>query len=161
MMCVLIRHTECPRRQRTRCGFTLVEVLIVVVLLSILAASIIPHALESTRIADESTVRHDLREIRSAIQRYRADHEGQLPAQDKKNDTLKLELKPYLLNGFPENPFGDNGKKAAEVDIKKDGNPLINHVGGDKGWLYNNATGEFILNSAELSTDGTTRYCEF
>lgn len=142
-----------------RLGLTLVEVLIVVVIMAILAGAIVPSFVDSTINAEESTLRHDLSVIRGAIQRYRMDHEGQLPGLDKKSDTFKADMRPYLLRGVAANPFAKNEKRAAEISIKSKGNPL--KVSGNKGWAYDNVTGQFIANSDAVSSDGVTKYSEF
>ncbi len=140
-------------------GFTLVEVLIVVVIMAILAGAFISNVVVCTTSGQESTLRQDLGVIRRAILRYQFENDGQLPGLDKKSDTFKADLAPYLASSFPENPFGKNKNKLAEVEIKSKGTPLA--VGADKGWAFDNISGEFIANSDELSCDGVTKYSEF
>lgn len=47
------------------------------------------------------------------------------------------------------------------MKIRDKGDPLVDHVGGDEGWLYDNTTGEFITNTDTVSSDGVTLYSEF
>src|SRR3954454_23980231 len=63
-----------------RSAFTLIEVLIVVVIMAILAATIIPQFTESTKDAKASTVKFNLATLRSQIQLYRAQHNGVNPS---------------------------------------------------------------------------------
>src|SRR5829696_5687960 len=62
-----------------RGAFTLIEVLIVVVIMAILAATIIPQFTDSTKDAKSSTVQFNLHTLRSQIQLYRTQHNGLAP----------------------------------------------------------------------------------
>jgi prepilin-type N-terminal cleavage/methylation domain-containing protein len=57
-----------------RSGFTLIEVLIVVVIMAVLAATIIPQFASSTKDAQTSTVNFNATTLRSQIELYRANH---------------------------------------------------------------------------------------
>jgi prepilin-type N-terminal cleavage/methylation domain-containing protein len=65
---------------RCRRGFTLIEVLIVVVIMAILAATIIPQFSSSTKDAQTSTVNFNASTMRSQIELYRANHLSTYPA---------------------------------------------------------------------------------
>ena len=58
---------------RTRKGFTLIEMLIVIVVIAILALIVIPRLLGAGRRAKESALRGDLQQLRNAIQQFEAD----------------------------------------------------------------------------------------
>lgn len=60
-------------------GFTLVELLIVVIILAILAAIVIPQFSSSTLDAQEGALDADLNMLRSAIDLYRIQHNGDYP----------------------------------------------------------------------------------
>ncbi len=62
---------------RLQKGFTLVELLIVIVIISILAAIAIPQFLGSTQDANESTLKADLTALRNAIELYFHQHNDQ------------------------------------------------------------------------------------
>jgi general secretion pathway protein G len=58
------------RSHRTRRGFTLIEILIVVVILGILAAIVIPQFTDASQEAAASNLRSQLQTIRSQIELY-------------------------------------------------------------------------------------------
>src|SRR5438105_7518089 len=64
------------RRER---GFTLVEILIVVVILGILAAIVIPRFSDASHQARENMLKDDLRYLRLQVQVYKAQHRDLAP----------------------------------------------------------------------------------
>ncbi len=65
---------------RTRkSGFTLVEILIVVIILGILAAIVIPHFTNASEDARESSLRSTLQTLRSQLELYKLQHRDLFP----------------------------------------------------------------------------------
>src|SRR6187399_3120355 len=64
------------RRQR---GFTLVEILIVVIILGILAAIVIPQFTNASQDARKNSLTSQLQTIRSQLELYKLQHLDQLP----------------------------------------------------------------------------------
>ncbi len=64
---------------RAKSGFTLVEILIVVVILGILAAIVIPQFTEASTEAKTSSLCTDLQTVRSQIELYKIQHNDNLP----------------------------------------------------------------------------------
>lgn len=67
-------------------GFTLVEILIVVVILGILAAIVIPQFTSASVDAKESSLVSDLQAMRSQIELYKIHHNDALPGSQAGND---------------------------------------------------------------------------
>lgn len=144
---------------RERVGFTLVEVLIVVVIMAVLAAVVIPQFASSTDDAKLSTAQFNLSTLRSMLQTYRGQHNGILPKIDGTTNLIEALLKkttargvidpngqygPYLLD-FPENPF--TNVKTVKATSKTSIAASDVTAGDAGGWLYNESTGQIWLDS--------------
>ena len=87
---------------KAKSGFTLVEILIVVVILGILAAIVIPQFTEASTEAKTSSLCTDLQTVRSQIELYKIQH----------NDNL-----PGVANGTHTAGAGFDGSMTAKTDI--------------------------------------------
>lgn len=67
-------------------GFTLVELLIVVIVMGILAAAVVPQFSDSTEDAKYSTLDTNLSELRGAVELYYHQHGGKYPGAVKETD---------------------------------------------------------------------------
>lgn len=85
------------RHSDRRHGFTLIEIMVVVVILGILAATIIPQFIGTTQEAKTSAAKAHIAEIESALERFNV-HMDRYPSTD---EGLKL---------LVEAPPGDNPK---------------------------------------------------
>jgi type IV pilus assembly protein PilA len=82
-------------------GFTLVELMVVVVIIGVLTAIAIPVYNKSTEKAEAEACKANLRMIDSAIQQYKM-NKGVAP-------TKMDDLKEYFLDGVPHCPSKDAG----------------------------------------------------
>lgn len=153
-------------------GFTLVEILIVVIILGILAAIVIPQFTEASSEARVSSVMTNLQTIRSQLLLYKTQHKEVYPGSASDATVFGDQMTQYTdadgaisatpdaahpygpyLQSVPANPI--SGSKVVRV---------VNNVAttfaapaADAGWWFNMATGEFRadLVDARTTTDGT------
>lgn len=138
--------------KRARKGFTLVEILIVVVILGILAAIVIPQFSQASTDAKLSSLQSNLQSIRSAIALYKIQHNDTIPADgDKLAEALctktdigggavdagETAYGPYLQVKVPLNPFtGDN-----KIGNAPEGNDWIYIPQADGSWTFDVGAG--------------------
>ena len=97
------------RFSRVRQGFTLIEILIVVVILGILAAIVIPQFTDASQEAAEANLRSQLQTIRSQIELYNVQNPGspfddQVAAAGDETFWDPL-LQGNYLQSYPLNPL--------------------------------------------------------
>ena len=146
---------------RAKSGFTLVEILIVVVILGILAAIVIPQFTEASTEAKTSSLVSDLQTVRAQIQMYKIQHLDQLPTaggldfvtamttytqQDGTSAASQAPADgvygPYL-NKMPSNQFVTTAANQALV-LPQATTPAA--PTGATGWFFNTTTGDFRAN---------------
>lgn len=86
--------------RRRQGGFTMIEVLVVVVILGILAAIIVPNIMDKPGKARQAKAKSDIRAIESALNMYRLD-EHVYPNTDEGLEALVTEYLPRL----PKDPW--------------------------------------------------------
>ncbi len=155
-------------------GFTLVEILIVVIILGILAAIVIPQFTEASSEARISNLMTNLQTIRSQVLLYKTQHLENYPADDdgEAHDEFEDEMcnysdedgntnatpdsdHPYgpYLTSIPVNPISNDNT----VRVVQDGDTAFSAPDTDGGWYFNSETGEFRadLEDSHETTDGT------
>lgn len=129
-----------------RAAFTLIEVLLVVVIMAILAATVVPSFTDSSTDAKESTLSFNLHTLRAQIELYKMHHDGEPPAELE--DLTKVDddgFGPYLTSGVPFNPITNTNTTASTGATPE--SPPDAPSGGEEGWLYNATTGNVWANS--------------
>jgi prepilin-type N-terminal cleavage/methylation domain-containing protein len=140
-------------------GFTLVELVIVVMIIGILVAIVVPRFVNVSGAATDNSLRGSLTTIRKAIELYTA-QEGQMPgASDNTETTFKADLAPYLRTEFPKCPVGPAQNRG--VRIKTAAGAPTGKLEPMKGWHYSVVTGQFVVNYNGMSTDEETQYDEY
>ncbi len=159
------------RRGRLRCvGFTLVELIIVIVILGMVASIAIPRLSRGTSQAPQAALESDLRVVRSAILRYAIEHDGAFPGPTELDfvkqltaytdvsgvanriRTARYRFGPYLVV-IPPCPVGTNAGSSRVLIDATNSPPRANTASG-AGWVYNPNTGEFYANTTDVEQGG-------
>jgi len=139
-------------------GFTLVELLIVVIILGILAAVVIPQFNSAASESKEAAMASNLATMRQAVEMYKVQHDDAFPDGDfvgQLTDSTDIDgvvgnagYGPYLRNGIPNNPVA----LLATVEVV-----AVDPVAGDDthGWTYNSVTGQIWSDASGAGPSGT------
>ncbi|MBL1218014.1 MAG: prepilin-type N-terminal cleavage/methylation domain-containing protein [Planctomycetes bacterium] len=168
--------------QPGRSGFTLIELIIVLLLIGILSALVIPRYSNASDLAAETALKRNLGEVRTMIQVYRSQH-GSIPpgyprgntsskpseatfigqltkptAPDGSVGTIRSEtynLGPYFIN-VPVNGMCGS----ARVLVLGNEEPLPSEPipNSEYGWIYKPLTMEFRANVTGFDGDGVSYY---
>ena len=127
-------------RNNRRRGFTLIELVVVVLILGIIGAVAAPKMLNTMAAAKTNAAKQSVQIVRSAIEMYKS--------QDPNNAyppaaTLATALQPYLKGPFPSSQIGNNSTSV----FASTASPLVTS-GTSDGWLYNSTTGDFAINDS-------------
>ncbi|MES1930517.1 general secretion pathway protein G [Salinisphaera dokdonensis CL-ES53] len=136
----MIRKGLEPKMARAQRGFTLIEIMVVVVILGILAALVVPQIISRPDEARVAKARQDIRAVESALKLYRLDNfrypsteQGLAALVDK--PTTQPEPRNWKSGGYldriPTDPWGDvyhyrNPGEHGEIDVYtlgRDGRP--------------------------------------
>jgi len=168
---------EMSRKRRNQQGFTLVEILIVVIILAILAGVVIPQFSSSSDEAKLSVLQSDLASIRGAFELYYHQHNSTYPGDVTSNysghatnaewfvDQLTLytnvsgeavavkdathKYGPYIKKGIPVNPF--NELNTVQVDNTTT-NLTTAAADGGQAWKFYCKTGQLFADDGAHGT---------
>ncbi len=160
---------------RRRRGFTLAELVVVIVIIGMVASMAIPRMSRGAMGANDAVLAGDINTVRTAILHYTVEHRNVFPEPDAASvvaqltqysdlsgttsptKTVTAVYGPYL-HSIPPCPIGHNpGSNAILIDDAN--SPPKENATSTAGWLYNTKTGEFYPNATDqqiLDAGGTT-----
>ena len=115
-------------------GFTLVEIVLVIVLIGILAAIIVPKFAGQTDKAKIAATKANIESLRSAIRLYQGNNDGNLPPD-------LASLVGTYLQTMPEEAITPSTAERTSVN-------------GDGGWVYDSSVGEVAVNLSGNDSSG-------
>lgn len=125
--------TDCRvnERHRASAGFTLIEILVVVVVIAILATLVAPNVFQHVGTARETTARSQVEMLGAALDAYRL-HTGRYPSTQEGLAALWTRPAtapatwrgPYLRKSLPLDPWGNAYEYASPGEVNRDGYDL-------------------------------------
>lgn len=158
-------------------GFTLVELLIVVIILSILAAIVVPQFASSTDDAKLASLDTTLSNMRASLDLYYQQH-GEYPSANADGGVGAANSATAFLTQLSQYTDGDGNVSTSKTAVYKYGpylrkseipsEPMTQsnslkiettgtlgltaEAGDPGGWRYDNVTGQFIVNHSSWQT---------
>jgi general secretion pathway protein G len=152
-----MRRTRNTHRRSAEAGFTLVELLIVVIILGILAAIVVPQFASSTEDAKLQTLRTDLTELRSAVELYYHQHNNRYPGKYKETDGTSVANASEAATAFAAQltQYTDkNGKVSGTKDATYKYGPYLKALKIPVNPFMDGATADDML--ADIATTDIT-----
>jgi general secretion pathway protein G len=143
-MCSQLIPSQGPSRRHRR-GFTLVEILVVVIILGILAAIVVPQYTSANDAAHKNTLGDQLRSLRQQVQLYKVQHDDNPPpltatswdALVQQSTFMGQTFGPYI-QAAPRNGVNNFSNIAIVASDPNNGDPVS---GTDIGFVYNPSNG--------------------
>ena len=141
-----------PRRD----GFTLIELVVVIMILGILAGVAAPKLLSVSDSATDNGLKQTLSIVRDAVELYASDHGGDLPPCTGVGSDFRKSLAPYMRGTFPVCPVG----AVMNFDVTPEtGATTTADASPTASWKFNTDDGSFICNyGAKTKSDGAVSY---
>ncbi|OUR60088.1 hypothetical protein A9Q74_14955 [Colwellia sp. 39_35_sub15_T18] len=145
-------------------GFTLIELVIVIVLLGILSATALPKFLDLTKETEQAVFDTNLGSVKSAVKMYHL----QWRAKGQPDSAFGIFSSIPSEQGYPAG--GSNLATAFEsdcdiiwYDLLQDNAPSLGFITGSNGWSASVSNDDWVRNGSQLSVIGETEdiYCHF
>ena len=131
----------------SKSGFTLVELVVVIMILGILAGVAAPSMINTSGAATDNGIRQTLSIVRDAIELYTADpvvNPSGNPPAFADSATFQGLLSRYIRGTFPNCPVGAGAGTNTVVEVDE----LTASTDATGPWRYDADTGEFRVNFA-------------
>ena len=129
-----VKTAPVPRRARP--GFTLIEILVVIAVISLLAALVAPNVFRHVGTAKDATAKSQIEMLGAALDAYRLDN-GRYPTTEQGLDALMTEPTsdprpnnwkgPYLRKAVPKDPWGNAYSYLCPGDNSPQGYDLLSY----------------------------------
>jgi general secretion pathway protein G len=131
-------------QQLKRGGFTLVELVVVVLVLGIIAAVAAPKMFDTANDARDNSTIQSLSVLRDGVELYKAKN-GTYPGDAGTEGDFKADMREVLAGAFPKNQIT---AAASDATVKVEDSANALSASGAEDWKYNKQTGELIINTS-------------
>lgn len=138
-----------------RNGFTLIELVVIIMILGILAGVAAPKLLKTSGSATDNGLKQTLSIVRDAIELYSSANNGGLPNCTGTGADFRTALLPYIRGTFPKSPVGT---KDFDVKPTAASPPVADNA---TGWMFSTTDGSFICNNNNASNTPGVNYDKF
>lgn len=128
-------------------GFTLVEILIVVVILGILAAIVVPQFTNAANEARTGNISTQVSTLENQLELYAAQNNGSYPTVAELADDWEVMLDGDYIKELPSNPF-DGTSAVTTWDSDGISGQSIVYEDATGGWLYDATTGNIAASTS-------------
>ena len=137
------------KASRARRGFTLIELVVVVLVMGILAAVAAPKMFDTASNAKINSTRQSLVVVRDAIELYKAQN-GSYPGAAGSGSALQNDLRNFLKGPFPKSSVPAATSDGAVRYVTT--GTGTGSVSGTTDWAYNTLDGSFTINTSGYET---------
>lgn len=138
--------------RKTEKGFTLIEMLIVIVVIAILAIIVVPRLMGAGRKAKEASLRANLKQLRDSIELFEANTAGWPPSLA---DVMAPNAASVSSDTDGRGMWLDRDGYTGPYLLTGDGNLPKDPITGAADWTYDNSTGRVHSASTLVGMDGT------
>jgi len=134
-------------------GFTLIEILVVVVILGVLAAIVIPQFTSAANESRDSSIKMSVNRINQQIEIYQQQHDGNRPtlanfeAQLTQASNASGQTAAVGTSGYALGPY----IRELPINPKTGTSTVSDGAYGSSAWYYDETTGEFRANDSAES----------